>query len=86
MASGAGSAGGAAAPGATLSSNAPGAGGANSAQNLNNIVIEYLSKKGYTKTEAMLRHESTAMEVDGRTASALYNQYSKTFGMEQLPI
>ena len=34
----------------------------------NNIkqVIEYLSKKGYNKTEAMLRTESAAHDADGR--------------------
>jgi hypothetical protein len=29
-------------------------------------VIEYLSKKGYTKTEAMLRSESANTDKDGR--------------------
>ena len=32
-------------------------------------VIEYLSKKGYTKTEATLRAESAAQEADGRPLS-----------------
>ena len=29
-------------------------------------VIEYLSKKGYTKTESMLRQESANQDVEGR--------------------
>lgn len=29
-------------------------------------VIEYLSKKGYSKTEAMLRIESATQDVEGR--------------------
>ncbi|KAI4217098.1 MAG: hypothetical protein LQ351_000407 [Letrouitia transgressa] len=37
-----------------------------SQQNLNGIVIEYLSKKGYNRTEAMLRVESANQDVDGR--------------------
>ncbi|KAJ6260934.1 Xenin [Drechslerella dactyloides] len=40
-----------------------------SSQNLNNIVIEYLSKKGYTKTEMMLRAEMAAIDSDGKTRS-----------------
>ncbi|KAF8475670.1 WD40-repeat-containing domain protein [Kalaharituber pfeilii] len=42
--------------------------GANAAeaQNLNQIVIEYLSKKGYAKTEAMLRVESAHIDAEGR--------------------
>ncbi|KAG8526864.1 uncharacterized protein KY384_008293 [Bacidia gigantensis] len=43
--------------------------GIGQASNLNNIVIEYLSKKGYTKTEATLRAESAAHEADGRPIS-----------------
>ncbi|KAK6361193.1 Transcription initiation factor TFIID subunit 5 [Orbilia blumenaviensis] len=34
-------------------------------QNLNNIVIEYLSKKGYNKTEAMLRQEMASVDSNG---------------------
>ncbi|KAK0857553.1 Transcription initiation factor TFIID subunit 5 [Friedmanniomyces endolithicus] len=40
---------------------APGAG---SNQNLNQIVLEYLSKKGYSRTEAMLRRESGNIAFD----------------------
>jgi hypothetical protein len=29
-------------------------------------VIDYLAKKGYTRTEAMLRMESASQEIDGR--------------------
>jgi len=29
-------------------------------------VIDYLAKKGYTRTEAMLRMESANQEIDGR--------------------
>jgi len=47
---------------------APGAGAhaAGSPQALNQIVIEYLSKKGYAKTEAMLRVESAHTDHEGR--------------------
>ncbi|KAF1984139.1 WD40 repeat-like protein [Aulographum hederae CBS 113979] len=38
----------------------------NSQQNLNQIVLEYLSKKGYSRTEAMLRRESQNHDADGR--------------------
>ncbi|KAG9231083.1 putative transcription initiation factor TFIID subunit 5 [Amylocarpus encephaloides] len=37
-----------------------------SSQNLNQIVIEYLVKKGYNRTEQMLRHESTHLDKDGK--------------------
>ncbi|ERF68541.1 hypothetical protein EPUS_04639 [Endocarpon pusillum Z07020] len=40
-----------------------GGGGGMSQQNLNQIVIDYLAKKGYTKTEAMLRAESSQTAV-----------------------
>lgn len=49
------------APGPTPPSNP-----AMSQQNLNQIVIDYLAKKGYTRTEAMLRMESANQEIDGR--------------------
>jgi transcription initiation factor TFIID subunit 5 len=39
---------------------------AGSPQQLNQIVMEYLSKKGYSKTEAMLRVESAYTDADGR--------------------
>ncbi|CAK4034226.1 Transcription initiation factor TFIID subunit 5 [Lecanosticta acicola] len=56
------SAGGMNAPPATT----PGAqGGQNSQQNLNQIVLEYLSKKGYSRTEAMLRKESAHTDQNG---------------------
>jgi transcription initiation factor TFIID subunit 5 len=37
-----------------------------SPQQLNQIVMEYLSKKGYSRTEAMLRVESAHTDADGR--------------------
>ncbi|KAI9803742.1 MAG: Transcription initiation factor TFIID subunit 5 [Piccolia ochrophora] len=37
-----------------------------SQQNLNSIVIEYLNKKGYNRTEAMLRAESANTDQEGR--------------------
>ncbi|KAF2219908.1 transcription initiation factor TFIID, subunit TAF5 [Elsinoe ampelina] len=37
-----------------------------SQQNLNQIVLEYLSKKGYNRTEAMLRKESSRQDAEGR--------------------
>ncbi|RPA86615.1 WD40 repeat-like protein [Ascobolus immersus RN42] len=44
------------------------AGGENpvSGAQLNQIVIEYLNKKGYSRTEAMLRLESTSLDAEGR--------------------
>ncbi|KAG2416337.1 hypothetical protein HFD88_007552 [Aspergillus terreus] len=45
---------------------APPPSGAMSQQNLNQIVIDYLAKKGYSRTEAMLRMESANQEIDGR--------------------
>nr|XP_001388955.2 transcription initiation factor TFIID subunit [Aspergillus niger CBS 513.88] len=44
----------------------PPPGGPMSQQNLNQIVIDYLAKKGYSRTEAMLRIESAHQEIDGR--------------------
>ncbi|OCK81498.1 transcription initiation factor TFIID, subunit TAF5 [Lepidopterella palustris CBS 459.81] len=41
-------------------------GGVQSQQNLNQIVLEYLSKKGYNRTEAMLRKESAHQDAEGR--------------------
>ncbi|WPG97413.1 Hypothetical protein R9X50_00018800 [Acrodontium crateriforme] len=35
-------------------------------QNLNSIVLEYLSKKGYSRTEAMLRRESSHLDANGQ--------------------
>jgi transcription initiation factor TFIID subunit 5 len=37
----------------------------NSPQNLNQIVLEYLSKKGYSRTEAVLRKESLNIDANG---------------------
>ncbi|KAF2723435.1 transcription initiation factor TFIID, subunit TAF5 [Polychaeton citri CBS 116435] len=37
-----------------------------SQQNLNQIVLEYLSKKGYSRTESTLRKESQHTDADGR--------------------
>jgi hypothetical protein len=41
-----------------------------SVEHLTNVrfsqVIDYLAKKGYTRTEAMLRMESASQEIDGR--------------------
>ncbi|KAI9755570.1 MAG: hypothetical protein M4579_004218 [Chaenotheca gracillima] len=48
-----------------------------SQQNLNSIVIEYLNKKGYNKTEAMLRLESANTDRDGRP---LYQRAEDTGG------
>ena len=48
-------------------------------------VIEYLSKKGYTRTESMLRIESANQDADGRpintkTEEAGGPQYIRAFG------
>ena len=48
-------------------------------------VIEYLSKKGYSKTESMLRQESANQDVDGRPISTKTEEtggakYGKAFG------
>ncbi|KAF8430200.1 WD40-repeat-containing domain protein [Tirmania nivea] len=45
------------------------------AQNLNQIVIEYLSKKGYSRTEAMLRVESAHIDADGRPIISRVEDY-----------
>ncbi|KAF3937222.1 Xenin [Dactylella cylindrospora] len=50
---------------------------AQSSQNLNNIVIEYLSKKGYTKTEAMLRAEMASVDSDGRPIRPKEDKYAQ---------
>lgn len=48
-------------------------------------VIDYLAKKGYTRTEAMLRMESASQEIDGRSLpQSNENQrpkYQAGFGM-----
>ena len=51
----------------------------------NSKVIEYLSKKGYSKTEAMLRMESANQEVEGRQMTtkpeeATGAKYLRAFG------
>lgn len=48
-------------------------------------VIEYLSKKGYNRTEAMLRVESAAQDAEGRPPPARVEdtgglKYAKAFG------
>ncbi|KAK0735436.1 WD40-repeat-containing domain protein [Apiosordaria backusii] len=40
-----------------------------SAQNLNQIVTDYLKKKGFTKTEAVFRQETAHLGPDGRPAN-----------------
>ncbi|PBP16255.1 WD domain-containing protein, partial [Diplocarpon rosae] len=62
----------------------PGSGSNMSPQNLNQIVIEYLVKKGYNRTEQTLRMESSNLDKDGRPiqdrAEDLGNgKYSKAF-------
>ncbi|KAK6537866.1 Transcription initiation factor TFIID subunit 5 [Orbilia ellipsospora] len=55
---------------------------AQSSQNLNNIVIEYLSKKGYVKTEATLRAEMASVDSEGRPIRPKedkYAQYDKAY-------
>jgi hypothetical protein len=48
-------------------------------------VIDYLAKKGYTRTEAMLRMESASQEIDGRSLPQLNEnlrpKYRNGFGM-----
>ena len=48
-------------------------------------VIEYLSKKGYSKTESMLRQESANQDVEGRPINTKAEEtgggkYGKAFG------
>ena len=48
-------------------------------------VIEYLSKKGYSRTESMLRMESASQDVEGRpvntkTEDAGGAKYLRTYG------
>lgn len=48
-------------------------------------VLEYLSKKGYNRTEAMLRMESANQDVDGRPIQTRIEEsggvkYGKAFG------
>ena len=47
-------------------------------------VIEYLSKKGYSRTEAMLRMESANQDAAGapaRSEESAGAKYSRAFGM-----
>ncbi|KAK6536977.1 Transcription initiation factor TFIID subunit 5 [Arthrobotrys megalospora] len=65
-------------PTPSTSSSAP----AQSQQNLNNIVIEYLNKKGYNKTEAMLRQEMASIDAAGnpiRPKEDKYTLYDKSY-------
>ena len=53
-------------------------------------VLEYLSKKGYNRTEAMLRMESANQDVDGRPIQTRVEEkggvkYSKAFGNHLTP-
>ena len=53
--------------------------------NLNPQVIEYLSKKGYSKTESMLRQESANQDVEGRPMNTKAEdtrgtKYGRAFG------
>lgn len=53
--------------------------------NLISQVIEYLSKKGYSKTESMLRQESANQDVEGRPIITKAEEtggtkYGKAFG------
>lgn len=52
---------------------------------VNPQVIEYLSKKGYSKTESMLRQESANQDVEGRPINTKAEEtggakYGKAFG------
>lgn len=49
-------------------------------------VIEYLSKKGYSRTEAMLRMESASQDAEGRPIQTRPDEsggskYGRAFGM-----
>jgi hypothetical protein len=53
--------------------------------NVCNQVIEYLSKKGYNRTEAMLRVESASQDAEGRPIHSRVEEsgglkYGKAFG------
>ena len=52
-------------------------------------VLEYLSKKGYSKSEAMLRTESAARDFEGKpinlgSEEAPASRYSKAFSKSDL--
>ncbi|KAI4190343.1 MAG: hypothetical protein L6R41_000869 [Letrouitia leprolyta] len=56
------------------------------AESLISQVLEYLSKKGYNRTEAMLRMESANQDVDGRPIQTRVEEsggvkYGKAFGL-----
>ncbi|KAE9967597.1 hypothetical protein BLS_006274 [Venturia inaequalis] len=64
----------------------PPGGSATSQQNLNQIVLEYLNKKGYSKTEATLRRESAHHDDNGRplvkrAEDAGGKQYEKAYAL-----
>jgi hypothetical protein len=63
---------------------------ANADSRLSIQVIDYLAKKGYTKTEAMLRMESANQQIDGRTLPQLGEdqrpKYRAGFGKSISPI
>lgn len=57
---------------------------------LSQQVLEYLSKKGYNRTEAMLRMESANQDVDGRPIPTRVEdsggvKYGKAFGTYTSP-
>lgn len=57
----------------------------------NQKVIEYLSKKGYNRTEAMLRLESASQDVEGKPISTRAEEtggskYGKALGNRLIPL
>ncbi|KAF2166276.1 hypothetical protein M409DRAFT_66745 [Zasmidium cellare ATCC 36951] len=79
------SAGGMNAPSATTPG---GQGGGQTQQNLNQIVLEYLSKKGYSRTEAMLRKESEKTDANGNPIATTIDEmggkkYGRAFELTQ---
>lgn len=65
-------------PGASTPTGGGQAPGAGTPQQLNQIVMEYLSKKGYSKTEAMLRMESAHTDAEGRPIVSKPEDYPET--------
>ncbi|SMR63810.1 unnamed protein product [Zymoseptoria tritici ST99CH_3D1] len=62
--------------------------GANPQQNLNQIVLEYLNKKGYARTEAMLRRESANTDPSGAPVPTSIDEmggkkYGRAFDLTQ---
>lgn len=58
--------------------------------NVRHQVIEYLSKKGYNRTEAMLRVESASQDAEGRPIQSRVEEsgglkYGKAFGEKERP-